>query len=57
LSIIAPIDGYSEIVDFYVVPVYKKKMIGKNTAFAVFNKHPNLWRVGQTSNCEAAKKF
>ncbi|NBX70086.1 MAG: GNAT family N-acetyltransferase [Proteobacteria bacterium] len=29
-SIIEPINGYSEIVDFYVVPAYRKKMIGKN---------------------------
>jgi putative acetyltransferase len=56
-SIIEPIDGYSEIVDFYVVPAYRKKMIGKNMAFAVFNKHPGPWRVRQISGCEAATKF
>jgi len=56
-SIIEPIDGYSEIVDFYVVPAYRKKMIGKNMAFAVFNKHSGPWRVRQISGCEAATKF
>ncbi len=56
-SIIEPIDGYSEIVDFYVVPAYRKKMVGKNMAFAVFNKHPGPWRVRQIPGSEAATKF
>lgn len=56
-SIIEPIDGYSEIVDFYVVPAYRKKMVGKNMAFAVFNKHPGPWRVRQIAGSEAATKF
>lgn len=56
-SIVESIDGYSEIVDFYVVPEYRKKMVGKNMAFAVFNKHPGPWRVRQISGSEAATKF
>ena len=32
-------------------------MVGKNMAFAVFNKHPGPWRVRQISGCEAATKF
>lgn len=56
-SIVEPIDGYSEIVDFYVVPAYRKKTIGKNMAFAVFNKRPGLWRVRQIPGSEAATKF
>lgn len=56
-SIIESIDGYSEIVDFYVVPAYRKKMVGKNMAFAVFNKHPGPWRVRQIPGSGAATKF
>lgn len=56
-SIIEPIDGYFEIVDFYVVPPCRKKMIGKNMAFAVFDKHPGPWRVRQIAGSEAATKF
>lgn len=56
-SIIEPIDGYSEIVDFYVVLAYRKKMVGKNMAFAVFNKHPGPWRIRQIAGSEAATKF
>lgn len=37
-----------EIVDFCV---------GKNMAFAVFNKHPGPWRVRQIPSSEAATKF
>jgi|694.fasta_scaffold29711_8 predicted acetyltransferase len=56
-SIVESIDGYSEIVDFYVVPAYRKKMVGKNMAFAVFNKHPGPWRIRQISGSEVATKF
>src|ERR1700722_19603774 len=38
--IVEAIEGYSEIVDFYVIPAYRKKMVGKKMAFAVFNKQP-----------------
>jgi len=55
--IVESIDGYSEIVDFYVIPAYRKKMIGKNMAFAVFNKHPGPWQVRQILGDELAKKF
>lgn len=56
-SIIESIDGYSEIVDFYVVPAYRKKRVGKNMAFAVFNKHLGSWRVRQIAGFEAATIF
>ncbi len=56
-SIVEPIDEYSKIVDFYVVPAYRKKMVGKNMAFAVFDKHPGPWRVRQIPGSEAATKF
>lgn len=55
--LIEPIDGYSEIVDFYVIPSHRNKMIGKNMAFAVFNKHPGPWQVRQIAGSELAKKF
>lgn len=55
--IVEPIDGYSEIVEFYVIPAYRKKMVGKNMAFAVFDKHPGLWQVRQISGHELAKIF
>lgn len=56
-SIVESIDGYSEIVDFYIVPAYRKKMAGKNMAFAVFNKHLGPWRVRQIPGSEVATKF
>lgn len=54
-SIVESIDGYSEIVD--VVPAYRKNMVGKNMAFAVFNKHPGPWRVRQIPGSEVTTKF
>lgn len=56
-SIIEPIDGYSEIVDFYVIPAYRKKMVGTNMAFALFDRHPGPWRIRQIPGSEAATKF
>ncbi len=56
-SIVESIDGYSEIVDFYVIPTYRKKMVGKNMAFAVFDKHPGPWRLRQILGSELATKF
>ena len=32
-------------------------MIGKNMAFAVFNKHPGPWRTRQIPGSEVATKF
>lgn len=55
-SIVESIDGYFEIVDFYVVPAYRKKMVA-TMAFAVFNKHHGPWRVRQIPGSEAATKF
>ncbi len=55
--IVESIDGSLEIVDFYVVPTCRKKKIGKNMAFAVFNKHPGPWQVRQILGDELAKKF
>src|SRR5580692_8036317 len=40
-----------------IVPTYRKKMVGKNMAFAVFNKHPGPWRIRQISGSELATKF
>lgn len=48
-SIIESLDGYLEIVDFYVVPSFRKKSVGKNMAFAVFDKHRGPWRIRQIS--------
>jgi predicted acetyltransferase len=55
--LIETIDGYFEIVDFYVIAAYRRKMIGKNMAFAVFDKHPGPWRIRQILGSELATKF
>ena len=56
-SLIETIDGFFEIVDFYVIPAYRGKMIGKNMAFAVFDQHPGPWRIRQISGSQLAAKF
>jgi len=56
-SLVESIDGYFEIVDLYVIPAYRRKMIGKNMAFAVFNKHLGPWRIRQILGSELATKF
>jgi predicted acetyltransferase len=56
-SIVESIDGYFEIVDFYVIASHRRKMVGKNMAFAIFNKHPGPWRVRQIPGSETATKF
>ena len=56
-SLVESIDGYFEIVDLYVIPAYRRKMIGKNMAFSVFNKHPGPWLVRQILGSESATKF
>jgi predicted acetyltransferase len=55
--IIETIDTFSELVDFYVVPAHRKKMIGRKMALAVFNKHCGPWQVRQILDHELAKKF
>lgn len=55
--IVESMDGYSEIVDFYVIPDYRKRLVGKNMAFAVFNQHPGPWQIRQILGDELAKKF
>ncbi len=56
-SIVESIEGYFEIVDFYVVPSFRKKSVGKNMAFAVFNKHPGPWRIRQIAGSDEATQF
>lgn len=56
-SVVEFIEGYFEIVDFYIIPSYRKQKAGKNMAFAVFNTHFGPWRVRQILGSEAATKF
>lgn len=56
-SIIEPLDGYNEIVDFYVIPALRNKRVGKKMAFALFDKHRGPWRVRQIPGSEAASVF
>lgn len=55
--LIEPIDGYFEIVDFYVIPAYRRKKIGKNMAFAVFDTHPGPWQVRQLLGSQSSTTF
>lgn len=55
--IMKPIEEYNDIAEFYVVPSYRKKGIGKKLAFAVFNRHRGLWQVRQILLATDANKF
>jgi predicted acetyltransferase len=55
--VITSIDGYTEIAEFYVIPIYRKKRVGRDMAFAVFNKHRGPWQVRQILGADLAKRF
>lgn len=48
---------YSDIGEFYVIPVYRKMGVGRKMAFSIFDQHPGLWQVRQIQNAELAKLF
>jgi predicted acetyltransferase len=51
------IDGYSDIMEFYIIPGARNKHIGKKLAFAIFDKYPGKWQVRQIEGAEDARKF
>lgn len=55
--IVDKVDGVWDIAEFYVIPAYRMKKIGKKMAFSVFHKHPGQWQVRQILGAESAKKF
>ena len=51
------VDEYADIGEFYIIPAYRKKGIGRKMAFAIFDQHRGLWQVRQIQKAELAKKF
>ena len=40
-------EGLSDIAEFYILPCYRKKGLGKLLAFAIFDLFPGPWQVRQ----------
>jgi len=45
------------IAEFFVMPKYRKKNIGKNIAFRIFDMFPGKWQVFEMESNIAAQKF
>jgi predicted acetyltransferase len=50
-------DGYSDIAEFYILPCYRKKGLGKLFAFTLFNTFRGPWQVRQIQTATAAIMF
>jgi predicted acetyltransferase len=51
------VDNFWDIAEFYVIPAYRMKKIGKKMAFSIFQKHQGQWQVRQILGAESAQKF
>ena len=51
------IDGRSDIAEFYILPCYRKKGLGKLFAFADFDRFHGPWQVRQISTAVEATSF
>lgn len=47
----------SEIAEFFVMKKYRRKGIGKNAAFKIFDKFSGRWEIWQLEKNIASKKF
>jgi predicted acetyltransferase len=50
-------EGHSDIAEFYILPCYRKKSLGKRFAFAVFDLFPGSWQVRQIPTATNAIAF
>ncbi|MGE5196261.1 MAG: GNAT family N-acetyltransferase [Anaerolineae bacterium] len=50
-------DGRSDIAEFYILPCYRKKGLGKILAFAIFDLFPGPWQVRQIPTAKEAITF
>lgn len=51
------LDGRSDIGEFYILPCYRKKGLGKQFAFALFDFFPGPWQVRQIVTAKDAIVF
>ena len=47
----------SSIGEFFIVPNFRRRYIGKKAAFHIFDKFPGCWEVRQTSQNSSAQSF
>jgi predicted acetyltransferase len=50
-------DGRSDIAEFYILPCYRKKGLGKDFAFTIFDMFPGPWQVRQIPTATDAIAF
>lgn len=50
-------EGLSDIAEFYILPCYRKKGLGKLFAFAIFDLFPGPWQVRQILSATDAINF
>jgi predicted acetyltransferase len=51
------IDGRSDMIEFYILPCYRKKNFGKLFAFKIFDRFPGPWQVRQIKGAVEANVF
>lgn len=51
------IENYSDIGEFYILPCYRRRGLGKILAYAVFDFFPGLWQVRQIPTATHAIMF
>lgn len=50
-------EGRSDMAEFYILPCYRNKGLGKNFAFALFDAFPGPWQLRQIQSAKKATKF
>ncbi len=50
-------DGRSDIAEFYLLPCYRRKGLGRQFAFAIFDLFPGSWQVRQITTAKEAIAF
>ncbi|MCH9811358.1 GNAT family N-acetyltransferase, partial [bacterium] len=55
--IIGKKEAFFDIMEFYVLPEYRRKNVGKKFAFSIFNAFDGKWQVRQIEAANAARAF
>jgi predicted acetyltransferase len=56
-AVIGNLEGRSDIGEFYILPCYRNKGLGKQFAFAIFDLFPGPWQVRQIPTALKAIDF
>lgn len=55
--VVGIVEGRFDIAEFYILPCYRKKGLGKTLAYKMFDTFPGLWQVRQIKEATGARLF